>query len=221
MRRLFISGSIFLGLSVAAVAGVVRGSLLNDDDPYFIKGDDGNIYKAEWYGGSTLFFEGDEVILTNSYGSEKMIDGMSDETADIWVEEISEQYPLPRLRPQPPPNLTPPPPGPYYSTPAPPARSMPTPPPHYKNEKWPDGRMLIHPEHFVKAYVINVAPADKLQLRSGPGTRFDLVIKIPPNGTNIIVFDQDQVWDVDTWWCPVEWHGFRGYVGRHYLTSSH
>jgi uncharacterized protein YraI len=81
--------------------------------------------------------------------------------------------------------------------------------------------MLIHPEHFVKAYVINVAPDDKLELRSGPGTRFDPVTEIPPNGTDIIVFDQDQVWDGDTWWCPVEWHGFRGYVGRHYLPTAH
>ena len=69
---------------------------------------------------------------------------------------------------------------------------------------------LTHPEHFVKAYVINVGPDDKLELRSGPGTRFDPVTEIPPNGTEIIVFEQDQVW-----------HGFRGYVGRHYLTSDH
>jgi hypothetical protein len=23
-----------------------------------------------------------------------------------------------------------------------------------------------------------------------------------------------QIWDGDTWWCPVEWKGLRGYVGR-------
>jgi hypothetical protein len=85
MRSPFISGSIFLGLSLAAVADVVRGTLLNDDDPYFIRGDDGNLYKAEWYGGSSLFSEGDEVILTDSYGLQKMIDDAMDETADVWV----------------------------------------------------------------------------------------------------------------------------------------
>jgi hypothetical protein len=74
MRSPFISGSIFLGLSLAAMADVVRGTLLNDDEFYFIGGDNGNIYKAEWYGGSILFCEGDEVILTNDSGLEKMID---------------------------------------------------------------------------------------------------------------------------------------------------
>jgi hypothetical protein len=64
MRRLFIFAfaGLFVGLSVQA--GVIRGILLNDDDPYFIKGDDGSLYKAEWYWGSNLFYEGDQVILT-------------------------------------------------------------------------------------------------------------------------------------------------------------
>ena len=78
-------------LLASPVSGeVVRGTLLNDDDPYFIKGHDGTIYKAEWHGGSTQFFEGDEVILTDNYGSEKMVDETTDEAADVWVEDVSE-----------------------------------------------------------------------------------------------------------------------------------
>jgi len=80
--------------------------------------------------------------------------------------------------------------------------------------------MLIHPEHFVKAHVINVAPYDTLELRSGPGTRSDTVTEIPPDGTDIIVFDQDQVFDGDTWWFSVEWNGFFGYVAGKHISIS-
>jgi hypothetical protein len=66
--------------------------------------------------------------------------------------------------------------------------SIPNPTPDHKFSKWPDGRMLIHPEHSMRAYVINVARDDTLTLRSGPGTRFPPVKKIPPDGTGIIVF---------------------------------
>lgn len=64
--------------------------LLNDDDPYFVKGDDGNVYKAEWYGGSSLWNEGDRVILTSNYDLAKMIssDDDDDEVSDVWVDEI-------------------------------------------------------------------------------------------------------------------------------------
>jgi hypothetical protein len=183
MRRLFVPCVILLAVTVAVVGGAVRGTLLNDDDPYFIKGDDGNIYKAEWYGGSTLFFEGDEVILTDSYGMEKMIDDTSDETADVWVEEISEQYRLPRLRLPSSSNLTPPPPAHYFSTaaptPTPKLTPAPTPSRDYSGVKWPDGSMLIHPEHFVKAPVIHVAPDDKLELRSAPRETSPAVAEIP------------------------------------------
>ena len=229
MRSLCISGSIFLGLSLAAVADVVRGTLLNDDDPYFIRGDDGNLYKAEWYGGSILFYEGDEVILTNDYGLEKMIDDTTDETADVTVEEISPGYPQIIPRPAPTPNFAPRLAAPSYPTPAPAATPKPTPVStptatptlNYNNAKWPEGRMLIHPEHFVNTGVVNVKPTDTLKLRSEPGTKSKLVTEIPFNATDITAFDQDQVWDGDAWWCPVEWHGFRGYLGRHYLPTDH
>jgi hypothetical protein len=81
--------------------------------------------------------------------------------------------------------------------------------------------MLTHPEHFVNTGVTNVKPNDTLKMRSGPGTKSKPVTEIPFNATDITAFDQDQVWDGDAWWCPIEWHGFRGHVGRHYLPTNH
>jgi Trypsin-like peptidase domain len=91
----------------------------------------------------------------------------------------------------------------------------------YNNAKWPDDRLLIHPEHFIKAHVINVSADDTLALRSGPGTSFEPITEIPADGTDVLVFDRDNMWDGDSWWYPVVWHGFRGYVGRHYLSADH
>ena len=92
--------------------------------------------------------------------------------------------------------------------------------PHF-TPGWPDGRILTHPAHFVNTGVAKVKPNDTLKLRSGPGTRFRSVAGIPANATDLSAFDQDQVWDGDTWWCPVEWRGFRGYVGRSHLPTAH
>ena len=72
--------------------------------------------------------------------------------------------------------------------------------------------MLIHPEHFVKARVINVAPGDKLELRSGIGRLLTPSQRYRPTARILRVFDHDGNFDGDTWWFPVEWHGFRGYV---------
>jgi hypothetical protein len=97
----------------------------------------------------------------------------------------------------------------------------PRPTPTANDAMWPDGRILAHPEHSVNAGVINVQPNDTLKLRGGPGTRFNAVAEIPANASDISAFDQDQVWDGDTWWCPVEWRGFRGYVGSTHLSTAH
>jgi len=83
--------------------------------------------------------------------------------------------------------------------------------------KWPDGRKLLHPDQFVRTRVVNVDANDTLKLRSGPGTSFKVVAEIPAGETNITAFNYDQIWDGDTWWCPVEWRGLRGYVGRSHL----
>jgi hypothetical protein len=83
--------------------------------------------------------------------------------------------------------------------------------------KWPDGRKLLHPDKFVTTRVVNVNASDTLKLRSGPGTSFKILAEIPANETKITAFNYDQVWDGDTYWCPVEWRGLRGYVGRSHL----
>ena len=85
---------------------------------------------------------------------------------------------------------------------------------------WPDGVRLTHPEHFVTASVVNVARDDTLKLRAGPGTRFAVLVGIPASATDLTAFDQDQVWDGDAWWCPIDWEGYRGYVGRAHLAQE-
>jgi len=74
-------------MSLAAQAGLVHGVPLNDEDPYFVRAG-GAIYKVGWYGGSSLFSEGDDVILTTGYGFGKMISDADNETADVWIERI-------------------------------------------------------------------------------------------------------------------------------------
>ena len=217
MRRLLIFELAVLFITFSVQAGVIRGVLLNDDDPYFISGDDGNVYKAEWYWGSILFYEGDRVLLTNNYGQVKMINEDEDEVADVLVEEISARDSIPRSAVVTPnSSVSAPTPAPTPMVPATPTPSIgaSTPRPTDIGAAWPDGRTLLHPDQFVRTRVVNVAANDTLKLRSGPGTSFRIIAEIPANETNITAFDQDQIWDGKSWWCPVEWKGLRGYVSR-------
>jgi hypothetical protein len=50
----------------------------------------GVIYKVGWCGGSTLFSDWDDVILTTDYGFGKMICDADVETADVWLERVDE-----------------------------------------------------------------------------------------------------------------------------------
>jgi hypothetical protein len=124
-----------------------------------------------------------------------MIDDTSDETADVSVEKVSGGYGLQPSRPPLTPNLTPLPLLDSNADAGPTPTATPTPNPNYKNTKWPDGRILTHPEHFVNTGVVNVKPRDTLKLRSKPDTKSKIVTEIPSNGTDITAFDQDQVWD--------------------------
>jgi hypothetical protein len=65
----------------------------------------------------------------------------------------------------------------------------------------------------------NVDSSDVLKIRSGAGTRFSAVAGIPAGASDISIFEAEQVWDGDTWWVPVLWHGFRGYVGKSHLSQ--
>ena len=87
MRRVLLSGLALLSLNFAAQAGVVRGVLRNDEDPYIVKATDGTIYKAEWYGGYSTWFQGDRVILTNDNGRGQMVSPDNDDKmAEVWIE---------------------------------------------------------------------------------------------------------------------------------------
>jgi Bacterial SH3 domain len=215
---IFAFAGPFVALSVHA--GVIRGILLNDDDPYFIKGDDGSLYKAEWYWGSNLFYEGDQVILTQSYGQAKMINEDQDEVADVLVEEISSGDSIARpmiVTPKPSVSAFTPTQTPILPTTPAPSATASTQGPTAIGATWPDGKKLLHPDQSVRTHVVNVAANDTLKLRSGPGTSFRIIAEIPSDEVNIIAFNQDQIWDGDSWWCPVEWNGFRGYISRSYL----
>ena len=126
--------------------------------------------------------------------------------------------PIPRPTPIPTPDYPAPPSEmPPTPSPTPIPRPTPIPTPDSKSKRWPDGRILKHPERFVSTCVVNVPPNDVLKLRSGPGTRFRAITELPADAADIFAFDKDAVWDGDTWWYPIEWHGFRGYVGGSYL----
>ena len=91
MPQLLLPAFVSLFLTLAAQAGVVRGVLLNDDDPYIVKANDAAIYKAEWYGGDSSWSEGDTVILTNDYGRGQMVSPDDDDKLpEVMVEEVDE-----------------------------------------------------------------------------------------------------------------------------------
>jgi len=79
MQRLLVSAFASLFLNLTVHAAVVRGVLLNDDDPYIVKANDGTIYKAEWYGGDSAWSQGDNVILTSDDGRGRMVSPDDDE----------------------------------------------------------------------------------------------------------------------------------------------
>jgi hypothetical protein len=87
--------------------------------------------------------------------------------------------------------------------------------------KWPDGRVLVHPRNVVQSHVISVPRGEWLEMRGGPGTVFIAVAEIPFDAVGVSQFTKDGVWDGDTRWYPVEWHGHRGYVGGGYLQRNH
>jgi hypothetical protein len=88
---------------------------------------------------------------------------------------------------------------------------------HSTDTNWPDGKSLAHPERFIKTHIINLGKNSTLKLRGGPGITYKVLAQIPSDATQVFAFDQDQVWDGNSWWCPIEWKGIRGYISRTYL----
>lgn len=82
---------LLVALASVAYAASVRGDLLNSSSPWIVKGRWGATYKVEWYGGSILFWKGDEVLLTKDWGFATMV-GMSGlskgHTARVWVKRL-------------------------------------------------------------------------------------------------------------------------------------
>ena len=76
-------------ISSTANAGTIKGVLLNYDDPYILKTRTG-LCKIESYSGSSLFSEGDVVIITTDYGMGEMMSLSNEETARVWVQEVDD-----------------------------------------------------------------------------------------------------------------------------------
>lgn len=85
MESIFIAVLTGVLITATTKAGTIKGVLLNDDDPYILKTVTGQLYKIEWYSGSSLFSEGDYVIITTDSGMGEMISPSSEETAKVWV----------------------------------------------------------------------------------------------------------------------------------------
>jgi hypothetical protein len=91
MSRLLLPAFLFLFFSSAVQGEVLRGVLLNDDDPYIVKAADGTIYKAEWYGGDSAWSQGDNVILTNDDGRGQMVSPDDDDKlTEVWVDAVDD-----------------------------------------------------------------------------------------------------------------------------------
>ena len=90
MKPVLVSVLTAVLITATANAGIIKGILLNDDDPYIVKTKTGDLYKVEWFSGSSAFSEGDYVIITTDYGRGEMISPVSEETAEVWVEEIDD-----------------------------------------------------------------------------------------------------------------------------------
>jgi hypothetical protein len=125
-----------------------------------------------------------------------MISDAGNETADVWVEQIDENSAIssesigdaitksPIVTPTP--SIS-------AASPTPRLLAAATPTPHVMGTaigaKWPDGRKLLYPDQFVRTRVVNVEVNDTLKLRSGPGTSFTVLAKIPPDETNITAYN--------------------------------
>ena len=89
MKQIFVL-TLALVLTATTNAGIVKGIVINDHDPYIVKSSSGDLYKVDWYSGSSLFWKGDFVILTTDNGMGQMISPQSEEVAEVWVDEIDD-----------------------------------------------------------------------------------------------------------------------------------
>jgi uncharacterized caspase-like protein/uncharacterized protein YraI len=60
--------------------------------------------------------------------------------------------------------------------------------------------------------VTGVRGDDVLNMRSGPGTGFPIVVPIPPDGTGVTVYSCRPVAGFGAKWCETAWRGYRGWA---------
>jgi hypothetical protein len=77
-----------VGLVLAPVqADVIDGEIIAGDDPWIVEATSGENYEVEWFGSYSGMGEGDNVILTESYGYGYMID-LAGNAAYVWIDEL-------------------------------------------------------------------------------------------------------------------------------------
>lgn len=73
---------------------------------------------------------------------------------------------------------------------------------------------------FANVYhVVNHPLNEKLNVRSGPGTQYDVVAELPPTATGINVSDCQIEANYSMRWCAVQWQGISGWAYGKYLAD--
>lgn len=75
---------------------------------------------------------------------------------------------------------------------------------------------------MIVARVTGIRADDVLNVRSGPGTEYPILIEIPPNGFNVML-DTEECRKMAGYafaWCPVEYNGVAGWVSSGFLTAQ-
>jgi uncharacterized caspase-like protein/uncharacterized protein YraI len=60
--------------------------------------------------------------------------------------------------------------------------------------------------------IVGIESWDVLNMRSGPGTNYPIVVPIPPDGTGVSVFRCRAVQGYRTKWCKTSWQGYEGWA---------
>ena len=67
--------------------------------------------------------------------------------------------------------------------------------------------------------VVNVTDEDRLNIRAGPGIRYEVIGKIPKDGTGILITGEGVQAD-NTIWVPIVYNGISGWVNSFYLSRQ-
>ncbi|MBO6551206.1 MAG: SH3 domain-containing protein, partial [Rhizobiales bacterium] len=67
--------------------------------------------------------------------------------------------------------------------------------------------------------VIDHTYPDKLNVRSGPSTKYQIVGRIPHNGKNVVVRQCKSIGKRKSRWCIVSWGKVNGWASGRYLAN--